>query len=306
MYTTETKIINVWRIDIKPDIQREVDPVKLCLNEGIIGIGWRVYGRPTSKEDYWEKAKAIYAKDADWVRAATPFLFQMKEGDLVWIRDLMGIYYLGRIEGDWEYRDEPVYMQADIVNVRKCKLFKVGANVPGGVSNSFRTRGTVQGINDQTVNLFSRFVYNKLAGQEIYDTKHEIYGKRDIFSFLTETDLEDIVALFLQHEGYLLIPSSLSSRNDIPFYELQLIHRSTGELAFVQVKSANIVLNPDYYARFPHKIFLFSPAGYSTPSNPYEHVITLKRDDIEKFIFNFKHIMPAHVRLWLEYIEEVK
>ena len=37
--------------------------------------------------------------------------------DLIWTRDTMGHYYLGRVTGPWEYLATPEALQADIVNI---------------------------------------------------------------------------------------------------------------------------------------------------------------------------------------------
>ncbi|MCG0274898.1 MAG: hypothetical protein L5655_01870 [Thermosediminibacteraceae bacterium] len=293
--------VNVWQVDVRPFAATDKDPAKFCFEEGIVGIGWRVPRKPSIREEYWEMAKGIYAKDKHWVRAATPFLFQMQENDLVWIKDFAGTYYLGRIEGEWEYRDDPAFLQADLPNIRKCKFFKVGTDAPGGVVDSFRTGSIVQKINDYPVHLFSRIAYNKLAGEEFYDIKGEVAWKMDIFSLLTDQELEDIVALFLQQEGYYIIPSSLSKEET---YNFRLAHKTTGERAFVRI-SGNTALNPDFYARFPHKTFLFSPAGYRASSGGYDHVVAIKKEEMENFIRSHENLMPFSVRLWLDVMEEI-
>lgn len=296
----DAKSVNVWQVDVRPFADGQ-DPVKLCLEEGVVGIGWRISGRPSSKEDYWEKAKAIYSKNAQWARAATPFLFQMKENDLVWMKDFAGIYYLGRIESDWEYRDEPAYLQAEMVNVRKCSFYKVGLDAPGGVMQGFRTGNIVQKINDYPIHLFSRIAYNRLSGEEFYDAKGEIGESADLFRLLTDEELEDLVALYLQKKGYCIIPSSLAG--DIPLFKFQIVQSSTGERAFVQV-SGNAVLNPGIYTHFPYKVFLFSPAGYSGSFGTFKNVVALKRDEIEDFIKSYQSLMSFSVRLFLDCTKE--
>ncbi len=61
----------------------------------------------------------------------------MKTGDLVWVRDNLGQYYVGRIDGPWEYRDAPEYRAVDIINVRRCQLHLVGRSVAGKMAACF-------------------------------------------------------------------------------------------------------------------------------------------------------------------------
>ena len=86
----------------------------------------------------------------------------MQVGDLVWCRKIND-YYIGKVEGEWEYRDDEESFKADIVNVRQCKLYYVGKQVIDEIANSF-TPATVQQIDNKTAALFSTvlfIVFNK-------------------------------------------------------------------------------------------------------------------------------------------------
>ncbi|MHA1331368.1 MAG: hypothetical protein ACTSR2_09845, partial [Candidatus Hodarchaeales archaeon] len=111
----------LWRIHIRPtgpEGNVNVDEsVKLCLDQKVIGIGWRVDKKPASKDEYKKLGKKKYG-DIGWKINANAILDRMEIGDLVWFRDTKGVYYLGRISGEWEYRDNEKNLQADIVNVR--------------------------------------------------------------------------------------------------------------------------------------------------------------------------------------------
>ncbi|MDN5331800.1 MAG: hypothetical protein PWP45_1025 [Tepidanaerobacteraceae bacterium] len=291
------KNVNVWQVDVRPFLATEKDPAKFCFEKGIVAIGWSVPGKPLSKEEYWEMGKGIYAKDNHWVRAATPFLFQMKENDLVWLKDFEGFYYLGRVEGEWQYRDEPEFLQVGLPNARKCKLFKVGSDAPGGIAHGFRTGGIVQKVNDFPAHLFSRIAYNRLSGEEFYAVEEDFMEKADVFGLLTNSELEDLVALFLQRDGYYVIPSTFNTEEN---YNFQMVHQSTGERAFVRI-SPNSVLDPNMFSRFPHKVFLFTPVGYRSVDVPFSHVVALKKEDIENFFKTHENLMPYSIRIFLDW-----
>ncbi|MHA1360593.1 MAG: hypothetical protein ACTSRC_20925 [Candidatus Helarchaeota archaeon] len=291
--------MKVWRVHLRPEADG-IDPVDVCIRQKVVGIGWRVSRKPANKDEYWKLGEKEYG-DQGWSRATNAIGWRMKEGDLVWVRDFFGIYYIGKIEGDWQYRDDPENLKADIINVRPCKLYRVGTNVAGKVVNCFRPSATVQQIHDETAEIFSILVFNKIANENL-PIKHLDYI--DIFSLLSDVDLEDIVGLYLQHNyGLLFLPSSRSRQNITISYEYQLIDPKTGNPVFVQVKSGNIVLDPSNYYRFPDIYYLFSPAGYTSPSIK-KHVICIGRDEIEGFLSKARNYLPLNITAWIDFKEE--
>jgi len=287
--------MKVWRVHLRPDAE-DIDPVDVCIKQEVIGIGWRVSRKPKNRDDYWNLGKKEYG-DVGWSRAAKAICWKMSIGDLVWVRDFYGAYYLGKITGEWEYRDNPDNLKADIINVRPCKLYRVGTNVAGKIVNCFRPSATVQQIHDPTAELFSISVFNKLAGDNIPFPRVKYV---DIFSLLSDVDIEDIVGIYLQKtKNYIFVPSSRSRQNSTIAYEYQLIDPNTGTPIYVQVKSGNVMLDPQDYYKFPDVYYLFSPAGYVRPSTQ-KHVICLHREEIEQFLNSAKGILPLNVTSWIE------
>lgn len=287
--------MKVWRVHLRPDAD-EIDPVDVCIRQEVVGIGWRVPQKSSNRDEYWDLGKEKYG-DVGWSRAANAIGWRMEVGDLVWVRDFFGIYYLGKITGEWEYRDDPENLKADIINVRPCKLYRVGSNVAGKIINSFRPSATVQQIHDETAELFSVFVYNKVANDNLPFPPIE---KIDIYSLLSDVDLEDIVGLYLQKkENLLFIPSSRSRRNDTISYEYQLVNPKNGQPVFVQVKSGNSILDPSNYYKSIHKYYLFSPSGYTNPSEK-EYVICVSRSEINDFLDSSRNLLPLNISAWLD------
>ena len=297
------QMTTLWRVHIRPE-SNDIDPVDVCVSKGIIGIGWRIDNKPKTKEEYEKEGEKKYG-NTSWRKAKNAILYRMKPGDLVWIRDLNGIYYIGKIISDWEYRDEEENLKSDIINVRSCKLFKVGASIAGKIVNSFVPSATVQIMNDGTANLFSRIIDNKLSGANEYDIKPK-NDELNFFNLITDEDLEDIAGLYLQYEkNYLIVPSSRTRRNDTIFYEYQLINRKDGEMAFIQVKSGNVRLTIDKYANFENTIYLFSPAGYNGDALKYKHIKIIDNKSVINFINRNMLIMPPKIKVWIDYIEEI-
>ena len=295
--------IKLWRVHIRPtgpegnvDVKKSVE---LCLRDNIIGIGWRVDRRPSSKEEYFKLGEKRHGSSSSWKSNSRAILYKMHEDDLVWIRDTNGIYYLGRICGDWEYRDNEENLQVDIINIRPVeKFYKVGTRVAGKIINSFIPSKTIQQIHDDTALLFSKIVYNKFNPCYYKIDKKE---NLDIFNLLSAEDLEDVVGLYLQLErGYVLIPSSRGRRDETIKYEYELLDKR-GKRAFVQVKSGNVEIDPDDYDVSEGKYFLFSPAGYTRTRND-EGLETLSKDVINRFLKKNKDILPLNIKIWLDWL----
>ncbi len=306
----EAQQCTLWRIHIRPkgpdgkvDQQKSID---LCLREKVIGIGWGFQGEkpPKSVKEFYQRAKKKFSGKG-WKSAANAIISPeetgMKVNDLVWMRNLKGDYYLGRITGGWNYLHEGEFGEHDIVNMRPCDLHQVDKRIPGSIVNGFVSRQTVCRIHNKTALTFSRIIYNKISGKKHY-ADIDVKGL-NIFSLLSATDLEDLVGLYLQHErDYMLIPSSRSRRNDSARYEYELVHRKTGKRAFVQVKSGEL-LNPDDYRDSDGKYYLFCPAGYKREEKSVK-VETLRKEEVEDFLYREKRKMPYYIRMWIEYLNK--
>lgn len=291
----------VWRVHLRPDTDN-IDPVDVCIRQEVVGIGWRVPTRPATRDEYWSFGEEEYG-DTGWSRATNAIGWRMAVGDLVWVRDFFGAYYVGKIAGDWEYRDAPENLKADIINIRPCKLYRVGASVAGKIVNCFRPSATVQQIHDETAELFSIFVFNQLTNANL---RFVPPADIDIFSLLSDVDLEDVVGLYIQQKrGLLFIPSSRSRQNTTISHEYQLVDPKTGQLVFAQVKSGNVILDPSDYYKFPHEFYLFSPAGYASET-AQDHVICIDRQDIEGFLSSSRSFLPLNVRAWLDLQETLR
>lgn len=119
----------------------------------------------------------------------------MEIGDLCWTRDWDGNYYLGKITGEWEYRSTQEHMDADIINVRPCHWYPIGALdlVPGKVLNSFRGGSAVQAVDDNIVKTYSKFMYNKRSNSHEYDLRDE--NNLNLFDLIAPDNCEDIVGI---------------------------------------------------------------------------------------------------------------
>jgi hypothetical protein len=302
--------MKVWRIIIKPDSKKDVDATKFCIDSEIIGIGWGVYSVPATREEYFEAAKKIpaYKKSKSWKEATTTFLNRMNPGDLVWTRDKASRYYLGRIKdensgGDWKYCNEQRNKDADVLNIRGCKWYEIGEQdaVPGAVLNL--KRGTIKQVSDETAIFYSMLRFNEFSKDKGQKIKLEKIEYLDIFSLLSDRDLEDVIGLYLQTENNLLVYPS-TCKIDTKLTEFIMVSREQGQKAFLQVKSgsASIDLNTDVYKEIddPFYFFCVSQKYLGIKKNNFN---LLQKENIRQFIFANKMIMPDIIKYWMHFIE---
>lgn len=291
--------MNIWRINLKSASRNNVNPRRFCLDNNIVGVGWRINEETKSFtwEEYYSIAQKLY-NDNSWKTALNAIKNQMKINDLVWTRDEQNNYYLGRIIGNWKYQAQKENLEADIVNIRECDWVKIGTinSVPGKLINSFIPARTVQKVNDISVKIYSQSVYNELKNKEIY--KLEEVEVNDIFSLLSSDDCEDLIGVYLQLEkNYLLIPSSC--KNDTMNYEFELKHKKSGRSAVVQVKNGYVNLNSEDYNNIDAEVFLFTTKGHYLGKRK-ENIHLIEPGKILEFIEKNENILPYKIQFWMK------
>ena len=295
--------MTVFRIHIRP-YGGAGDPRKsfeYCRNHRILGMGWAV--EETGKsclswDEYIAAAESKYGYRA--VSNVRRLKKEVKNNDLIWTHDRDGRYYLGRVVSPWEYLANEESLQADIVNFCRCeKLFPLDVDaVPGKVIACFRPGQTFQPIRDQTVAIYSQFLWNRLSKADHYALESQ---PTDIYAFLDDQATEDAVAIYLQMRGWLLLPES--RKVDTMGYEYILINRKTLERAVVQIKSGNTSLDRDRWSGFgEEKVFLFQSYGKYTGSD-HRQVECIDPDEIRSFIFSNRKLLPQSIKHWVDFVE---
>lgn len=295
----------VWRLNIKTAASDGVDPRRFCIDRQILGVGWPVdYESEIDWDTYYKRAEELYYNQGDngWWPALNAIKNRMKIEDLCWTRDWDGIYYLGRIVSDWIYRADQAHREADIINFRKCVWKKVGQvdAVPGKVVNSFIPARTLQAVDDESVQLYSQFLYNSLDGNQYYELP---VVSPDIFSLISAEDCEDLVGIFLQEKGYRIIPSSC--REDTAAYEFVLKHNATGNTAVAQVKQGYVDLAITDYTALSSKVYLFTSHG-SYIGEGVNNVECISPDELLGFALAKRNVMSDRIKTWITIIEALK
>lgn len=258
-------------------------------------MGWRVersQDDELSPATYAERVRKRYPREAS---VPLSFALNVEREDLIWYRDLNGTYYLAKVEGDWLYQDDRPAVDNDMFCVRRVKVAKVSSveSVPGKVLNRFVPKRTFQRISDAGCLLYSQSLFYKLQ-TGIEGLLPKLDGSVDFFSFISASDLEDLVMVYLQYKGWMLIPGS--RRKDTVATEIVLINRETAERAFLQVKSGSVPLDA-LTKGGPTRWFLFAASqiyGDVIPSN----VDAISRTELEDFIANYSAYVPDAVRRW--------
>ena len=296
--------MTLWRIHLKTD---GVSPAKFCLERDILGIGWPVESYlPLDWDAYYKLGEAQYG-DRSWRSNLRAIHEGMKDGDLCWARDRNRKYYIGRVEGEWEYHGhEEEYRNADIVNVRPCRWFLAGEadSVPGKVLNAFRPGRTIQRVWNKTALFYSRYLYNELYnerfGRQIYDLSD--HDELDLLALVGPEDCEDIVGIYLQEKlGYRMIPSSCKHAT----VKTEFVLKSReGTRANVQVKQGWENLDMDDYNDPSCDWFLFTTQGQYT-GREHSRVHCLSPDDMRGFAFDNRNLMTQRVQTFISFIESV-
>ena len=302
--TTTPAPAQLWRINLKPDSQQGVDATGFCIDRGIVGIGWGLDPAPTTKEDYWQRGRALYKKGRSWSAAANAVLHRMRVGDLIWTRNRQGVYFLGKIAGDWRHEVGPDYLAADIANVRPCTWAKVGAmdNVPGSVINAFRPASTVQRVSDPSAELYSQLLFGDLTGQPFTPPPGKLAA--DILQLLSAEDLEDVAAVYLQvTRRCIMFPSTC--KISTMAVECVFTTLDDNQRIGLQVKSGWTPINQNDFASFDGTAYLFAASGKYL-GRPHPNCVCLAPDTIRAFVLENSRLMPGKIQRWIRYAESTR
>jgi len=222
----------------------------------------------------------------------------VSEGCLVWTRDPQGNYYLARVLSGWEYftTDESRRRDIDIGNVFRVEFEKLSIDdVPGKVVASFRPSRTLQKIADPTAIAYSKFVWNQCSSSEVYALDEIVLDAPDVFSLFDSEEAEDLVFLYLQNQGWFVVPNSRKA--DTLAFEYLVIKPQDGSHAQVQVqvKTGGTILNRDVYRNLSFPVILFQSSGCYV-GEPSKNVTCLSRAEVENFLKTSAHWLPARYR----------
>lgn len=308
--------IQVWKIPInsqRPDFLNNVPnepPMaerarQFCFRGGWVGIGWGIDGlnRDLQCQAEYEELFRDHAGNgivSTAINASRRFANKMQRGDFIWCRARGDQYWLGRIEGSWEYHHDGDFKRFDVFQARKCLWISVGAGdcVPGPVKNAYAGRGsTVSRIlaEGEAALLGSVLIWEREVAPVIEYDKSQL--KELPLGAIAHDDLEDIVSLYLQRElEWYVVPSTVKKSTPVTEFVLRNAERKR---AYIQVKSGAATIDSSTII-VPNDVdifYVFYPSiGRAAPvpdANP--KICNIDPDNIMKFIKTNRNLMPSFV-----------
>jgi hypothetical protein len=288
----------IYRLHLRSQ-RGDVDPLEqiaYCQRHELIGLGWGVEGdSPKTFDDYARFAGRRHGKEA---LISPRRLSGLKNGDLVWLRDLQGVYWLAEVAGPWRYSTRG--RAVDVYNYRKARWIKIGTEerVPGKVVNSFIRGATLQRVADPPARRLTRVLFARATG--LPEPAGAPTLEQVLHSLLGAYDLEDLLAVYLQAEhGYMALPAS--RRTDTPGYEYVLCHRDDGHRAVVQVKSGDARVD---LSRLPvdsvDRAFAYAAGGgYDGPRARNLEIV--EDGPLLRFMRERQRLLPPRVAEWVNY-----
>jgi hypothetical protein len=290
----------IWRLQAKSNGHQDPDPSTFCIENDVVGFGYPV--EPAEDllpwEIYYRRGVELYQNkgNTDWQPCVYALKQRMVVGDLCWARHATGKYYLGRIMGTWEYRNFAPNKESGVVNTRFCDWQEAGDafNVPNAILNSFRTSRPLQRIEGEGVEAFSSFRFNGLTQKSVYEFSQRICG---LFTVLGPEECEDLVGLYLQMQGYLILPGSC--KTDASRFAFLLKHQTSGRHAAFQVRHGYEPMDCSLYQNFDGEVFLFQTNGLYDGETP-PNVKCLSADEVQEFCLKNIEAMPGSLQRWLK------
>lgn len=302
----------VTRINLKTATNQREELIDFCLNgknvftddekaQGkaqFLAIGWSCVDFESDDFSVFYNTVVEYVHGQK--RRLNPALNIFNEAcvnDLFWTRDLDGAYWICRVKNPAK-----AYLnrELDIGAILPVEAYKFGLEVPGQIKASFnRARGgIVQRLHYPAITEYSKFVFNKLCGEDYYNINLSIAN--NVIENLPDFELEELVISYLQIvKGYYLLSNSIANKSTTVKIECQLISRDVNNVkkAVVQVKGPKApALNALSFKDYEDKgyyIYLYAPKVDKLEE--MKNVIRIYDEELQAFYKEYKAILPESI-----------
>lgn len=301
--------MNLYRIHLKTDAKTREKLIDYCLHAKSpkIAIGWSYLHElfPNMKSGY-DLSEAFKQDKKNNPKGNTKrplaCFARLKKDDLVWTRDLSGIYYLCRVTE--EPRAE-CSMDLDIGATASVEVNKIDTSIPGGIIARF-TRPlspTIETIWDANCIEYSKFIYNKIKGFKKYETDPTF--EFDLIKMLPPQDMEELVLDYIQIKyDYYLSKNSVAPLSTTVKIECELFPRKEGlspAVCQVSYQGSGEKFSSDYYqdyVKVGKKVFLFF--AEHEYDEPREGITCITKNEIVDFANQYKELLPPSIKIWIE------
>ena len=284
--------MNVWKIGYKKGAPEGINELRYCLSRSIVGV---------SRDDHspvvWENVPG-FRRFRDYPSQLYAIFDRIEENDLIWTRDELGVYYLGRIT---EYRRTRFGKGQTVPDelYARCAWFRIGTvdAVSREVADAFEPYRKFRLVPDDEVSLYSRLVYNRQTNGYRYPVTER--ADEDLFSRFSIEEYPDFVSLYLQvRHGYRLIPSTFL--RDTRAFNFTILVGNSGTTGLVKVSVDDTRIATDEYGAFPGPIYIFAPYADLDGVVPRNmSIIAVK--DLEKFMIRNLALLPAGIGNWVRH-----
>jgi len=288
------------------------EALEWCLEKGLLGMGYGV-GEPQPKnvDEAYERAKEQYGKNKrDFGRLET-FITRLSSEDYVWLYSSDGkAYYCCKVTGKPDYKTDKDAEEHGICFCRPAEWRYVPEEfVPGCVKRAVRGKlqliKKAENLTDHIKDLFDKA--EELADRtnewaspsEVAEYLGKEQGSREFFNLVDSDELEDIVCIRLQCEGWRILKSSCYKSN--PHFECLLQRQENGrtQIAGLQVKAGESIHLPDFEGLAQrYRVYLFStgdPPYVGATENP--NIVRMQQEEVLDFATMHPEEFPRSVRL---------
>jgi hypothetical protein len=307
----------VWRAKIYSEREDLLDDSlrdaarDYCRRAGVVGVGW---GRPEitapGGAPLQQVLAEIYAKGKDWKSGGDTvrrLAEDASQDDFVWTRDSAGGYWLGRISGPWRFDASTEATRWDLNNVRDCTWLDGSFRdyeIPGAVVRSFT--GRTSSSSRVAPSSLGGWKMTELIWQQAIDPRAprpELDPEQIISDLIDPIDVEDLALMFLQAQGWLLLPSS--RMGDTPLYEAALRHKDDGRLAVLAVKSGSsnpvpVQLVAESVRKDKAEVFVFSTHGLYDVAPEDVAATEITTQQLTAFMAARPELLAPRISRWVE------
>ena len=290
--------MELYKINLNTDAVHRAELVSYSLERSVLGVGW---GYHYSRTSHLAPSMTTTVAPSDGglgrsLRRSVPFR-RRRLGHSSGSAIFKGLTTFSELTGEWRLFDDPLAGRLDLGSVRDVRYALVGseARVPGDVLRTYtlpHQRAFFRVASGPAL-AYSRILASKLLGTE---APSELPSTREVLAaLLSPLDVEDLVAAFLQdRRDYIALPARHSKSTAV--YEYVLRHRTTGEIAAVQVKTGGRGIPVETLsARTVDRWFVYTEVQQELP----DFVERITAEDLASYMESGAPSLPPVIELWM-------